>query len=77
MFDIFVTEEFAKQLKKLKKDKGLQKRYKAIKKTLSFLQNPRHPGLCTHEFKSLTGPNGEKIFDFESVFFSQLPNPLF
>ncbi|MDO8747246.1 MAG: hypothetical protein Q7J70_06260 [Thermodesulfovibrionales bacterium] len=64
MFDIFLTDEAREQLNRLKADKGLSKRYKAVKKTLLFLsQNPRHPGLKTHEFTSLKGPNGEKVFE--------------
>jgi hypothetical protein len=26
-------------------------------------KNPRHPGLKTHKFTSITGPNGEEIFE--------------
>jgi len=40
------------------------KRYKAVTKTLQFLAgNPRHPSLRTHEFTSLKGPLGEKVFE--------------
>ncbi len=64
MFDIFLTEEASEQLNVLKHDKGLSKRYKAVKKALQFLsQNPRHPGLHTHEFTTLSGPKGEKVFE--------------
>ena len=50
-------------LEKLKKDMGLKKRYKAVSKALSLLeQNPKHPGLQTHPYYSLKGPNGEKVF---------------
>lgn len=64
MFDILLTDEAREQLNRLKTDKGLSKRYKAIKKTLHFLsQNPRHPGLQTHEYTSLRGPKGEKVFE--------------
>ena len=64
MFDIFLTDEAKKQLNRLKADKGLAKRYKAVKKTIQFLsQNPRYTGLKTHEFTSLKGPAGEKIFE--------------
>jgi hypothetical protein len=63
LFDIFLTDEAGEQLERLKFDKGLSKRYRAVKKALQFLsQNPRHPGLQTHEFTSLKGPKGEKIF---------------
>jgi len=35
-----------------------------VRKALSFLEvNPSHPGLHMHEFTSLTGVNGEKLFE--------------
>ncbi len=35
-----------------------------VQKTLGYLEiDPRHPGLHTHEFTSLTGANGEKVFE--------------
>jgi hypothetical protein len=64
LFDILLTDEAKGQLEGLKNDKGLAKRYKAVKKALLFLSNnPRHPGLQTHEFTSLKGPKGEKVFE--------------
>ena len=64
MFDIFLTDEADGQLNRLKIEKGLSKRYKTVKKAIQFLsQNPRHPGLQTHEFTSLKGPKGEKVFE--------------
>jgi len=37
---------------------------KKVHKTLGLLQtNPKHPLLQTHEYISLRGPNGEKIFE--------------
>jgi hypothetical protein len=64
LFEIFLTDEARKQLNRLKTDKGLEKRYKAVKKAISFLSsNPRHKSLETHEFTTLKGPNGEKIFE--------------
>ena len=64
MFEIFPTDEAKNQIEGLKKDKGLEKRYNAVKKAIRFLsENPRHKSLKTHEFTSLTGPNGEKIFE--------------
>jgi hypothetical protein len=37
---------------------------KNVRKTLGYLEtNPRHPGLETHEFSSLSGPGGEKVFE--------------
>lgn len=64
MFDIFLTDEAKEHLNRLKTDKGLTKRYGAVKKAIQFLsQNPRHPGLRTHEYTSLKGPKGEKVFE--------------
>ena len=64
MFEIFLTDEAKNQLEKLKKDKGLEKRYHAVKKAIHFLsENPRHRSLKTHEFTSLIGSKGEKIFE--------------
>jgi hypothetical protein len=35
-----------------------------IQKALGYLElDPHHPGLHTHEFLSLTGVNGEKLFE--------------
>lgn len=64
MIEIFLTNEARKQLIGLKADKGLEKRYNAVKKAINFLSsNPRHKSLKTHEFTSLKGPNGEKVFE--------------
>jgi hypothetical protein len=64
LFEIFLTDEARNQLERLKKDKGLDKRYSAVRKAIRLLsENPRHKSLRTHEFTSLTGPKGEKIFE--------------
>lgn len=64
MFELFQTKEAEYQLAHLKNNKTYQKRYKAVEKTLRILaKNPRHPSLQTHEFTSLEGPKGEKIFE--------------
>ena len=64
MFEIFLTKEAKNQLNLLKKDRGLEKRHRAVVKTIKFLaQNPRHKSIQTHEFTSLKGPNKEKIFE--------------
>ena len=38
---------------------------KAVRKTLGLMEtgNLRHPGLNTHEYTSLKGANGEKVFE--------------
>lgn len=64
MFKIFLTPEAEQNLDPLKANKSLEKRYKAAAKSLKYLaNNPRHPGLHTHAFESLSGPNGEKVFE--------------
>lgn len=38
--------------------------YKKVLKTLGLMEtNLRHPGLKTHKFSSLAGPNGEEVFE--------------
>ncbi len=35
-----------------------------VRKALGYLEvDPHHPGLQTHEFASLSGVNGEKVFE--------------
>lgn len=64
MFEIFLTDLARKQFNNLKTDKGLLKRYKAVKKAIQYLsRNPRHPSLNTHEFTTLKGIGGEKVFE--------------
>ncbi len=63
-FILKFTESSKETSKELKEKPYLKKRYKAVVKTLKFLQtNPKHPGLRTHEYISLKGPDGEKIFE--------------
>ena len=58
------TNEAASQLKNLKENAGLAKRYKAALKALGYLEiNPRHPGLNTHPYDSLCGANKEKVYE--------------
>lgn len=63
MFEIYWTDEAQRHLGQLRKNRGLQKRYKAVVKAIRFLAaDPRHPSLQTHEFTSLKGPGSEKVF---------------
>ena len=64
MFKLIRTDEAKATYNSLKADASQKKRYKAVKKTLNFLaMNPRHRSLQTHEYMSLKGPNGEKVFE--------------
>jgi len=63
-FFLTITETAKNTLIKLKNSPYQQKPFKAVTKALKFLlDNPRHPGLQTHEFTSLKGPKGEKVFE--------------
>ena len=63
-FILCFTITAKQELVNLKQRPALEKQYKAVKKTLEFLsQNPRHPSLQTHQYYSLQGPRGEKIFE--------------
>ena len=63
MFELQWTDKAKETYDLLKRDPSQKERYKAVKKTLKFLaRNPRHPSLETHEYVSLKGPNGEKVF---------------
>ena len=64
MFKAAWTEEALRTYRELKHDPSKKKHYNAIKKTIKLLlDNPRHPGLHTHEYHSLRGPKGEKVFE--------------
>jgi hypothetical protein len=63
-FALRQTPEAAEQLAALSATPALLKRWKAVSKCLRLLAtNPRHPGLHTHEFTSLCGADGEKVFE--------------
>jgi hypothetical protein len=62
-FHLFFNDEARAALTALAKDPAAAKRLKAVRKTLGLLEhNPRHPSFQSHEYSSLTGPNGEKVF---------------
>ena len=64
MFALEWTAEAQKAYNLIKRDSSRKKRYQAVKKTIKFLAiNPRHNSLQSHEFISLKGPNGEKVFE--------------
>ncbi len=63
-FRLVFTEEAGANIEELEQDAGLAKRVKAVRRALGLLEtNPRHPSLQTHQFKSLTGSRGEKVFE--------------
>lgn len=64
LFELEWTDEAKATYIRLKSNASQKKRYKAVKKTIRLLaENPRHSSLQTHQFFSLKGPNGEKVFE--------------
>ncbi len=62
-FSIVFSVTAAEQLQRLEKDRGLAKRLKAVRKTIGRLEvDPQHPGLQSHRFVSMSGPNGEEAY---------------
>jgi len=61
-FRLTFTDEAARVLKAL--DRKKNPKLTKVRKTLGLMEaDLRHPGLHTHEFTSLSGPNGEKVFE--------------
>ncbi|MGZ3749347.1 MAG: hypothetical protein ACXVCD_18575 [Pseudobdellovibrionaceae bacterium] len=64
MFELIFTPQADSDLREIESDQSKKAILKAIRKTLGFMEtNLRHPSLNTHEFTSLKGPNGEKVFE--------------
>ena len=63
-FSLLFSEVAETQYRKLEATPALAKCLKAVQKALAFLENnPRHPSLNTHKYSSLSGANGEEIFE--------------
>ena len=63
-FKLLFTEEASACLDKLEKNKSSAKVFKAVRKSLGYLEiNPRHPGLNTHKFTSFNGPDDQEVFE--------------
>ena len=53
-----------KQYTALENTPSLAAVFEQVRKAIGYLEiDPRHPSLHTHEFTSLAGPGGEKIFE--------------
>jgi len=64
MFELIFTRQADSDLREMEDDPSKKNILKAVRKTLGFMEtNLRHPSLNTHEFTSLKGPNGEKVFE--------------
>ena len=63
MFTLSFTDIAAGQFKALEEAKHLQKRFKSVRKALGYLEtNPRHPGLQTHKYETLSEA-GREVFE--------------
>ena len=61
-FQLKFTSEAKNELDALSKQ--APKKYKKVLKTLGLMEtNLRHPGLKTHKYDSLEGPNGAEVFE--------------
>ena len=64
MHELIFTPQADTDFWEIERDSSRRNILKAVRKCLGFLEsNPRHPSLNTHEFRSLKGPNGEKVFE--------------
>jgi len=65
-FKITLTDTADKQLQALEHDEDRMDfvKLRKVRKCLGYLQtNPRHPSLETHEYSSMKGENGEKVWE--------------
>jgi hypothetical protein len=62
-FEVILSPTAQRHYDELRQDKSRLKRYKAVKKTIEHLSNPRHPGLQTHPYSSLPAIHGKKIYE--------------
>ena len=65
-FRLIFQPEAERQLQDLEldKDKRDLSKLKKVRKCLAYLEaDPRHPGLETHEYVSLRGVHGEKVWE--------------
>lgn len=61
---LLFTPRANQDLELLENDKSKKRILKAVLKTLALMEhNLRHPSLNTHEFHSLKGAKGQKVFE--------------
>jgi len=64
MNKLVFTPQANTDLKEIEDDPSKRNILKSVRKCLGYLEsNLRHPSLNTHEFRSLKGPKGEKVFN--------------
>lgn len=61
---LLFTEEADKSFRAIAENKSQKGLYSQILKTIGFLEcNPKHPSLKTHEYFSLKGRKGERVWE--------------
>jgi len=61
---LLFSTKASKHFEQLQKDPSKKKILKAVLKTLACMEtNLRHPALNTHEYHSIKGPTGEKVYE--------------
>ena len=61
---LIFTKKADAQLNELENSSFQKRIFKEVTKALKYMEtNLRHPSLNTHEFKSLKGSGGEKVFE--------------
>ena len=63
-YPLYFTAQADADYEALQSQKHFAKGFNAVRKALAYLDvNPRHPGLKTHKYSAISGPNGEEIFE--------------
>lgn len=63
-FKLVFTREAAETMTKLAETQHTAKKLRKVRKALGLLeQDPKYPGLQSHPYTSMSGANGEKIWD--------------
>jgi hypothetical protein len=64
MAELIFTSQADEDLHELENNPAGKNVLRAVRKTLGFMEtNLKHPSLQTHEYTSLKGPRGEKVFE--------------
>lgn len=63
-FRLIFSRDAAQAMKDLEGSAHTQKKLKRVRRALGLLQrDPRYPGLRSHQYSSISGINGEKVWD--------------
>ncbi len=63
-FNLKYTISADRQLSELENSPDKFSEFKAVRKALGLMEtNLRHKSLCTHKYDSLSGQNGEEVFE--------------